>query len=130
MKMSVVIESAAAERALRRAPREVSAEIARAINFITTDIANQAKADHPYIDRTGNLTNSIGIVPARAAIFGEISGSAQATMAYAEPVEFGVDGHSQPYPFMGPAFERWAGRIEEQIVRGANRGLRKAGFHS
>lgn len=118
--------------ALTRAPREVGAEVARAINWGTTKIANTAKQDHPYTDRTQNLTNSIGIIPAKQAI-GNVVGIAQAVMEYAEAVEDGTKPHgdhpgSAPHPFMQPALEKNHDDIVRRISEAADRGLRRAGF--
>ena len=115
-------------RALQKAPRQTGEEIRRDIDFITTDIANTAKQDHPYIDRTGNLTNSIGIVPAKEVV-GGYEGVAQAVMDYAEDVEGGTE-HSRAFPFMGPAKEDKYpdSEIERRIATAAMRGLRRAGL--
>ena len=131
IRASVVGDKQVAE-ALQRAPREVGAEVARAINWGTTKIANTAKQDHPYTDRTANLTNSIGIIPARQAI-GNVVGIAQAVMAYAEAVEEGTPPHgdhpgSAPHPFMGPAKDKHYDDIVRRIEAGADRGLRRTGL--
>jgi len=66
-------------------------------------IANRAKVDHPYIDRTGNLTGSIQAEKPEVSI-DKISGETTAGMEYAPHVELG-SSNSRPYPFMFPALD-------------------------
>lgn len=107
--------------ALKAAPGLLDAELRKAVDFSTLEIANTAKEDHPYTDRTGNLTNSIGIVPIGSAFRGRDVGVAQAVMGYAEAVE-------ATHPYMRPAFERRETGIIRRINAAAQRAVRKAGL--
>ncbi len=67
-------------------------------------IVNDAKNDHPYKDRTGNLTNSIQ--PGAIEISNEeVVGYVEARMQYATFVEFGTS-RAKPYAFLTPAVIR------------------------
>ncbi len=76
-------------------------------------IANDAKSDHPYKDRTGNLTNSIQ--PGAIEISDtEVVAYVEARMAYASFVEFGTS-RADPYPFLVPAMYRQLNNFQKAI---------------
>lgn len=64
-------------------------------------IVNSARSNHPYKDRTGNLTNSIQ--PGNVEVSEEgITAYVEARMSYASFVEFGTS-RAKAYPFLTPA---------------------------
>jgi len=74
-----------------------------AVAQVTTEIADYAKATHPFTNRTGNLEASIHAKPVN--VDGDIvTGYVQAGMEYAAHVEFGTS-RAAPYPYMHPAIE-------------------------
>ncbi len=77
-------------------------------------IVNDARADHPYKDRTGNLTNSI---QAGDVIIDdkEVTVYVQARMQYASFVEFGTS-RAQAYPFLTPAMLRNAANFRKTVA--------------
>lgn len=90
-------------------------ELIEATDFSTIMVRDFARHNHPYIDRTGNLTHSINMKPAK--VEGNfISGQVGAWMEYAAGVEFGTS-HSRPYPFMLPALRQNQKKIE-QVLKG------------
>lgn len=77
-------------------------------------IVNDAKNDHPYVDRTGNLTNSIQ--PGEIEITDdEVTAYVEANMEYATFVEFGTS-RAKPYPFLTPAMLRQAGNFRDTVA--------------
>lgn len=68
-------------------------------------VAGAARADHPYQDRTGDLTTSLEGLPAMgSALDGTLQGGAAAGTEYASYVEEGTE-RSRPYPYLAPAAE-------------------------
>lgn len=64
-------------------------------------IVNSARTDHPYKDRTGNLTNSIQ--PGNVEVSEQgVTAYVEARMSYASFVEFGTS-RAHAYPFLTPA---------------------------
>ncbi len=84
-------------------------------------VAFAARAEHPYTDRTGNLTESIEALPAVRTADGAVGGVV-AGASYAEFVE-----RRPEYAFLGPAARRSEDRLahelddalEEAVRRGA-----------
>lgn len=64
-------------------------------------IVNQARSNHPYQDRSGNLTNSIQAGDIEISEIG-VTAFVEARMEYASFVEFGTS-RSRAYPFLTPA---------------------------
>lgn len=96
----------------------VGDELAAALTRGAEAVAFTAKADHPYTDRTGNLTASIEALPAVGSLRdGTLAASVVAGMGYASFVEQGT-AHSAPYPYLEPALDANEGRIEEEAERG------------
>ena len=91
-------------------------------------IASTARADHPYTDRTGDLTASTEGLPAQgSAMQGTLRGAVVAGMDYASYVEQGTT-RSAPYPFLGPAGDANDGYLaelgEEALQRAADASTR------
>lgn len=82
-------------------------------------IANQAKADHPYRDRSGNLTNSIQPGDIEISENG-VTAFVEARMAYASFVEFGTS-RAKAYPFLTPAMLAEIPRYNKNVIREVNR---------
>jgi hypothetical protein len=79
-----------------------------------TAVITDMQADHPYEDRTGELTGSIGFdiiefgggPVALAVLF--------ANAAYAEYVEYGTS-HARPYPFFWPMIYKHLPDLEVEL---------------
>jgi HK97 gp10 family phage protein len=86
----------------------VAAQLSQAL------IVNDAKTDHPYVDRSGNLTDSIQ--PGDVVIEDdEISAFVEARMQYASYVEFGTS-RAKPYPFLVPAMLRQQSNFKRNVA--------------
>ena len=70
---------------------------------VCTDVANHAKSNHPFRNRTGNLEASIQPLPVEIED-GVVTGYVRAGMEYAAHVEFGTV-KSAAYPYLEPAKE-------------------------
>lgn len=74
---------------------------------VSIDVANYAKQNHSFQNRTENLENSIGPLPVEienGTVVGTVIATGKAGMNYAAYVEYGT-ARSAPYPFMTPAVE-------------------------
>jgi len=93
--------------------------LAEAVKATSEAGAHEAQANHPYTDRTRDLTKSIHAEPAR--ISGRnVDGAIVADEYYASFVNNGTS-RSKPYPFM-PIAERKANDvIEENTERACDR---------
>lgn len=102
-------------RNLSRFSDKALERVAAAAQIAQARIVNDAKNDHPYKDRTGNLTNSIqpGIVQITDA---EVDAYVEARMQYASFVEFGTS-RAHAYPFLTPAMLRYAPQFREDVAR-------------
>lgn len=99
---------------LTRYPDEVIKGCVTAAQISQALIVNDAKTDHPYKDRTGNLTNSIqpGAVEVTDQ---EVTAYVEARMGYATFVEFGTS-RAHAYPFLTPAMIRQASNFKKSIA--------------
>lgn len=90
-------------------------------------VSKAAKEDHPYQDRTGQLTASIGF-----EIHEFQSGRAQvivfATMPYAEAVEYGTPT-SRPYPYLYPKFYQYLPELMLRLQASLDRAFEEASDH-
>lgn len=103
---------ARADRAVMRALDEVVAAIAR-------DAAERARASHPYTDRTGNLTASIG--PRENFTRGDVvEGGVEAQMPYASFIEEGTTT-IDALPYLGPALTLAAESADAQLMDALDR---------
>ncbi len=74
-----------------------------------------AKSNHPYVDRTGNLTNSIQ--PGRVIVQDDsVAGEIAARMGYASFVEGGTS-RARPFPFLAPAIAAHVGQFRQRISK-------------
>ena len=86
-----------------------------ATEMTQTQIVAEAKTNHPYTDRTGDLTRSIDkgrVIETRNSISAEVV----ATMHYASYVEEGTS-RSAPYPYLLPAIEKNKGFYRRQMAK-------------
>lgn len=101
-------------RNFSRYPNEVMRGVVAATQVVQALIVNDARADHPYKDRTGNLTNSIQ--PGAVNITDtEVEAYVEARMSYATYVEFGTS-RAKAYPFLTPAVLRNADKFKKGIA--------------
>lgn len=78
-------------------------ELPTAMDNTAEAVAATARAEHPYTDRTGDLTASIQALPAQgSAMGGTLHGLVMAGTEYASFVEKGTS-RSAPYPYLEPA---------------------------
>ena len=83
---------------------------------VTIDVANHAKQNHPFQNRTENLENSIHPLPVELEKDSVIVGAVKAGMEYAEYVEFGTS-KSAPYPYLVPAKEANAKNLIDTMAK-------------
>jgi len=118
MAKKVVQGMAELKRNLASFKRQAGDVIEKAVFNGCVMIQNEAKSNHPYTDRTGNLTNSIQAMKPKSR-GSKIIGETVAGMEYATAVELGVKsgdkGTRRPYPFMFPALEKISPRINREI---------------
>lgn len=84
--------------------------------IVTVDVANYAKQNHPFTNRTENLENSIQPLPVELAKDNVIVGTVKAGMEYAPYVEFGTS-KSAPYPYLVPAKEANAKNLIDTMAK-------------
>jgi hypothetical protein len=65
---------------------------------------------HTFQNRTFQLEHSIGFSQDE-----DVSVTVFAMAPYASQVEFGVPGHSRPYPFFWPVWFKWLTLLEEKL---------------
>lgn len=83
--------------------------------IVQAQVVDFAKANHPYTDRTENLTNSIQ--PGRIVVQDDvITAEVAARQEYAAFVEFGTS-RARPFPFLAPAIAAHAGEFRKRIQR-------------
>lgn len=87
--------------------------VAASLAQIAMEIAEDAKQNHSFQNRTGNLEASIQPLPVemKGKRFSQI---VRAGMSYAVYVEKGTEKNN-PHPFMGPALERNKTNIPKTI---------------
>lgn len=98
------------QKNLNKFKKEAKGVLTNAVFHGGTLIQNEAKSNHPYKDRTGNLTGSIqaGTPKVRGT---KIIEEVTAGMEYAVHVEM------KGYPFMFPALEKMSHPINIGIVK-------------
>lgn len=80
---------------------------------IQARVANFAKSNHPYTDRSGNLTNSIQ--PGEIHVTNKgVEAEIAARMSYASYVEGGTS-RAKPFPFLHPAIVAHVGEFRNRI---------------
>lgn len=100
---------------LSRYPDEVIKGCVQAAQITQALIVNDARSDHPYKDRTGNLTNSIQ--PGDVVVDDvEVTAFVEARMEYATFVEFGTS-RAHAYPFLTPAMLRQLPNFKKAIAK-------------
>jgi len=107
-----------AGRALDALEGSVLDAIEDAVNRAGDVVAHDARADHPYQDRTGDLTASIEALPAVRTADGA-RGGVLAGEDYASFVE------ARGFAFLAPAAERSGGRVELELDRALEDAVRR-----
>ena len=87
--------------AIKKYGENLTHDIVDIVGMIQARVVNEAKQNHPYRDRTGNLTQSIQPGPVTADEK-SVEGVVEARMEYASYVEFGTS-RARPYPYLVPA---------------------------
>jgi hypothetical protein len=99
--------------------------IAETLEWFGKTVSEEVKADHPYIDRTGGLTRSVGYtVESWRGRFIQVN--VFATMPYAEAVEYGTS-RSRPYAFLFPKFYKYLGELQQRLQIAVNAALAAGG---
>lgn len=93
-----------------------------AMNWFGQVVSQEIKADHPYKDRTGWLTASVGYSMDPLFETGTMSGTVYALAWYASAVEAGTP-HSRPYPFFWPKFYKYLPALLDRIQRAGTEAL-------
>jgi HK97 gp10 family phage protein len=94
--------------------------VAAGVAAVCVDVANHAKINHAFTNRTYNLENAIEPVPVK--INGNmVEGAVKDSMFYAFWVEFGTS-RSAPYPYMSPAIEANKKNLHNTIQAAIARG--------
>lgn len=94
--------------------------VAAGVATVCVDVANHAKINHAFTNRTHNLENAIEPVPVK--ISGTlIEGAVKDSMFYAYWVEFG-NSRNAPYPYMSPAIEANKKNLHDTIEAAIARG--------
>jgi len=97
--------------------REVGEALGEVAEEHAARVAAEARASHPYTDRTGNLTASIEALPAQGSVRGgDLTASVVAGEDYASYVDRGR------FAFLVPAAER----VERELADAAERALAEA----
>lgn len=96
-----------------------------ALHWFGTTVTREAKEDHPYQDRTGALTRSIGYT-VEIWTANTIQINIYATMSYAPAVEFGT-ATSRAFPFLFPKFYKHIDELMQRINAAVNRALTEGG---
>jgi hypothetical protein len=88
-------------------------------------VSTDAKKDHPYIDRTGELTRSIGytVESWRGRI---LQVNVFATASYAEAVEYGT-ARSRAYPYLFPKFYQYLDALQAKLKVSVNAAIATGG---
>lgn len=102
MPFDVTMDLSDLRRALGNGQRALERETSHLTEVYAKDVADDARANHPYTDRTGDLTSSIQAIAGPGLYEAQVFAGTE----YASYVEEGVSGRSRPYPYLGPASER------------------------
>lgn len=117
---------------IEEALQELEDEVMEALPGIVTQwaqgAAQHARAEHPYTDRTGDLTASIEALPART-MGDRVEGGVVAGMDYASFVDEGTS-RARPYPYMEPAAAATQDYAEEVAERGLRTATTAAGWRA
>lgn len=102
---------------LRELEREIEGALADVIEAHAARIATEARAHHPYTDRTRTLTESIEALPSSGnALDGQLRGFVVAGAEYASYLEEG------DFAFLEPA----ARRLDGELARAADAAIEQA----
>lgn len=131
--MAEVAGLAELKRNLKFFKYEALIQIMKATYHGVVLIANEARDNHPYTDRTGNLTQSIQTKPAELKGGNKITAEVHAGMEYAAAVELGgTSKHKSKkgrkysikrpaYPYLLPAMENMSQVVKQGIISVINK---------
>lgn len=112
--MSALRDSLRVSKRLGKLTTKSIANVKEAIAVSQAAVANEARGNHPYTDRTQNLTNAIA--PGKITVgLNFMSGEVVAQKEYAEFVEQGTS-RSRPFPYLGPALLREIPRFRQRVA--------------
>jgi hypothetical protein len=107
-------------------------EMAHAIERAGEIIAEEARQNHAFTNRTGDLEASIrSIPPVGRFLDGTLRGGVVADMPYASYVEgseIGAEASASARPFLQPALEQKQSELDDEVQAAANRAAERAGF--
>jgi len=98
--------------------------VAIELDWFGKTVSAEMISDHPYIDRTGQLTRSIGFT-IESWTYGKAIINVFALAAYAQPVEFGT-ATSRPYPFFYPVFYKYLDELMRRIQAAVDKAFDEA----
>jgi HK97 gp10 family phage protein len=118
---------------MTRVEQSLEKALLQALDTAGSLVVTEAKANHPYTDRTQNLTNSIEAIPAKREGT-VITAGARAGMRYGRRVELGFVGvdslgrryHQKPRAFLGPALRRNRKAITLVVKKAVQEAVRNA----
>lgn len=125
MDFTFALDGDAVEEMCRAAERLLDNELRVAVQAASRLVRDEARRNHTYTDRTGDLTRSIALIPATGrATDGDLSGGVTATMRYASYVEDGTS-RSRAFQYLGTAyllnqsdiFRLWEDAVDNAIFR-------------
>lgn len=89
-------------------------------------VADDARREHPYTNRTGRLESRT--VPGRVVLLaGSVRAEVLGDTRYGRYVDEGT-AHSRPYPFLFPAWERRQDAVASEIESALSLAARRAGW--
>lgn len=145
---SVAENLAALARGFHELPDQLNTALGVAVRLAADEAAAYARDHHPYVDRTGELTNSIAADgPFGSFAGGDLHAVLSAGAAHAIWIEKGTDPHkirprfrsllrwaveggyrfakevdhpgTKPMPFLAPAVDAVKDRLENELIPGA-----------
>jgi hypothetical protein len=142
--------------ALRELDQNLDTAMAEALQQAGEFVAQEARTNHGYTDRTGDLTRSIGVEVAGEFFGGDLVAEVSAVTPYAKFIEEGTrahpiaartkalrfrgrDGHyvfrrrvqhpgTKAYWFLAGALERVFPAVQERTSEGLRAGFKRSGF--
>lgn len=102
--------------------------VSEALDWFGRIVSEEAKADHPYEDRTGELTKSIGYT-VESWRGNHVQVNVYSLAVYADEIEFGT-ARSRAYPFIFPRFYAHIEELQTKVKEAVNRALVEGGQHA
>lgn len=126
--VEVTFETKAVVDAFRALRPALNNELEKAVRATGRAVAREAKRNHAYTDRTGDLTRSIKALPVTGTFTADtLSGGATATTPYAGYVEEGTE-RMRARPYLSTAYTMELPETVERFQTAVEAAVRRAGF--